>query len=410
MTERKRECPYPCLHIYIWDNLGGYNIGKKYTNDEFVRKVFEQVGEQYRFLEEYKGVDKKISILHEKCGHVYSITPYHFLTRKQRCPMCNKMRKRTHEEYVLEFEERAKGEYTLLSKYRGARETVKIKHNVCGNVYWSSASGFKHGSGCLKCAQKEFHKARKKTHDKFKSEVVEIGDNEYELLDRYQKDDLHVTIRHKICGTEYKVQPSSFLQGSKCPICMLKQRIESQRWTQEYFEEFVEKEGLGEYQVVGDYKSSQVPVEMIHLKCGTKYTPIPRTFVSGGRCPHCRSSRGEQYISQLLRRNNIKNKEQFKFDNCRRDRPLPFDFVLFDEKDNPYIAIEYHGIQHYQPVDFFGGEKQLIRQQENDRIKKKFCNVNNILYIEIPYFMTREQIDKLILNYANHEPSLLETT
>jgi len=385
-------------------------MGMKYTNDEFVKVVFEQVGEEYKFLGDYSGVDKKTPIIHITCGHEYEVTPYHFLNRKQRCPKCNTMRKRTSEEYVVEFNERSKGEYSLLSDYRGAREKVKIKHNTCGNVYWGSASGFKHGKGCLKCAQIEFHKARKKTHETFLTEVYLMGYGEYEVVGIYEKDDVHVSIKHIKCGTEYDVQPSSFLQGSRCPQCMLIHRIESQRWTQEYYEQFVEKEGLGEYEVMGDYESSQTPVKMKHVTCGTEYNPVPRTFVSGGRCPRCKSSRGERYVSGFLRRNAIRYEAQFKFDDCRQERPLPFDFALLDENEKPYAVIEYHGVQHYEPIEFFGGEKQFLKQQENDNIKKRYCIDNKIKYIEIPYLMDKTHIDKLIMNYANHEPSLLETT
>ena len=31
------------------------------------------------------------------------------------------------------------------------------------------------------------------------------------------------------------------------------------------------------------------------------------------------------------------------------------------------LLIEYNGIQHYEPVDFFGGEEQLIKQKEIDK-------------------------------------------
>ena len=48
-------------------------------------------------------------------------------------------------------------------------------------------------------------------------------------------------------------------------------------------------------------------------------------------------------------------------------------------------AIEYQGIQHYLPVEFFGGEEALAQRQELDRVKKELCADNGVRLIEWPY-------------------------
>lgn len=50
-------------------------------------------------------------------------------------------------------------------------------------------------------------------------------------------------------------------------------------------------------------------------------------------------------------------------------------------------AIEYQGIQHYHPVDFFGGEEALSQRQELDRQKRELCEENDVRLIEWPYSM-----------------------
>lgn len=49
------------------------------------------------------------------------------------------------------------------------------------------------------------------------------------------------------------------------------------------------------------------------------------------------------------------------------------------------IAIEYQGIQHYKPVDHFGGEKHFVHRQANDRKKKELCVENGVKLIEWSY-------------------------
>ena len=48
-------------------------------------------------------------------------------------------------------------------------------------------------------------------------------------------------------------------------------------------------------------------------------------------------------------------------------------------------AIEYQGIQHYLPVEFFGGEEALVQRQELDQRKKTLCEENQVRLILWPY-------------------------
>ena len=64
------------------------------------------------------------------------------------------------------------------------------------------------------------------------------------------------------------------------------------------------------------------------------------------------------------------NDNEFLFDwpdhDCIVKRSLKFDFQIPDLG----ILIEYDGIQHYEPLDFFGGIKTFKKLQEYDSIKK----------------------------------------
>ena len=50
------------------------------------------------------------------------------------------------------------------------------------------------------------------------------------------------------------------------------------------------------------------------------------------------------------------------------------------------MLIEYNGEQHYEPVEAFGGEKQLEVQHEHDRRKRKYAENNGFQFIEIGYW------------------------
>ena len=51
------------------------------------------------------------------------------------------------------------------------------------------------------------------------------------------------------------------------------------------------------------------------------------------------------------------------------------------------ILIEVNGEQHYGLNSFFHKDKfSLIKQQKRDKEKKEWCQINNILYIELPHW------------------------
>lgn len=41
-------------------------------------------------------------------------------------------------------------------------------------------------------------------------------------------------------------------------------------------------------------------------------------------------------------------------------------------------AIECHGLQHFEPIDYFGGEDSLKLVQDRDKHKHDLCKSNNV--------------------------------
>lgn len=93
------------------------------------------------------------------------------------------------------------------------------------------------------------------------------------------------------------------------------------------------------------------------------------------------SSKGEQYIEKYLKRNNINFEPQKIFKGCVDKRSLMFDFYI-PEKN---MLIEFDGPQHYEAVEWFGGEPAFKQQQKRDAIKNEYAQNNNIKLIRITY-------------------------
>ena len=103
-------------------------------------------------------------------------------------------------------------------------------------------------------------------------------------------------------------------------------------------------------------------------------------------CPYLAIHKGEEYIKQYLQKNNISFNVQQKFPNLfgTGDGQLSYDFSMHDEKYG-YILIEYNGIQHYEAVDYFGGEEQFKKQKEHDKRKRDYAKKHGYKLITIKY-------------------------
>ena len=100
-----------------------------------------------------------------------------------------------------------------------------------------------------------------------------------------------------------------------------------------------------------------------------------------------RASRAEIKIEEILKNAGLPFQMEYTFPNLTSSngRPLRFDFVIFDDDGNIDFIIEYQGKQHYEASSKFGGKKGLFQQQYNDNKKRRFCALQDLHLIEIPY-------------------------
>lgn len=317
------------------------------------------------------------------CGNIFNTTFSKFKnTNKRQCNECSLLqradkRSKTTFDFIREVYNLVGEEYTILSEYKTTHENVEIIHNDCGFKYSVSPANFLSGKRCPNC-----NKGVLKSHTKFKSEFDSVSNNEYKLLSRYKNNNTKIKVMHNDCKFVYDVLPYSFLQGNKCPLC-------SGRYKDtDIFKEEVELLVGDEFEVLGEYVLATEKVKFKHLKCGKTFKMRPNDFKNGQRCPHCKKSKGEKVIYDILTRENVNFKEQYRIKECRNIYPLPFDFAIFNKNGNLECLIEYQGRQHYDPIRYRenGSYSNLEYIQRNDKIKFDFCKDNGIELIIVPYW------------------------
>ena len=295
-------------------------------------------------------------------------------------------RRKTQEEYKKEFEYQSKGDYLLLSSYKGALNKIKVKHIKCGNVYEVTPTRFRQGTRCPKCAIKK----RTKTTDEFKRELSILGNNEYKLLSDYVNNHYKVKIKHLVCDTIYEVRPDDFISGRRCPYCGGGKLRTG--WLLKKLSKVNNKIDL-----LDNYHDNKTPLKVKCNVCGNIWLSTTSNLLQGYGCPICNESHGERFIRNYLDKHNIVYESQKKFKDLKDKQPLSYDFYL--PRQN--LLIEYQGIQHFESVSFDGKvSSDLEKQQYHDKLKRDYAINNGYTLLEPTYKLdTQEKINNYLDNH-----------
>ena len=362
---------------------------KRKTNEEWVKEVYDMVGDEYTFLDPYVNYSTSIRVRHNKCGYVWKTQPGSFKSGG-RCIKCHrKSTVKTNEEFLKEVYDLVGDEYTFLEEYKTARTPIKYRHNPCGTIYKKSPNTFLTNHGmCSECNGG----GKNITTEKFKERLKKVRGDEYILLGEYTKAQDKTLFKHTVCGGTFKMTPAHMMSGISCPHCFGKFK----KTTKQYKDEVAALYG-DEYTVLGEYVNSITSILMKHNTCGYEWEASPSNFInSGTQCPRCArkgKSRGEALIEDYLIEHNIDYEPQKTFDDCVGNaEPLPFDFYI----PSANMAIEYDGEQHFRSVDYFGGDKKFEERINYDKIKNQYCDDNDIFLVRIPYTITGEGLTKML--------------
>ncbi len=368
-----RRCPYCTGFI-------------KKTDTQFQQEISSLVGDEYIFIDSYVNAKTKIKVKHNKCGNTYEVSPNSFL-RGSRCPYCAGLIKKTDEEFKQEVYDLVGNEYIFLGKYINNHTKIKVKHNKCGKVYEVTPSNFLRGTRCPYCYQD----SKSKTQEEFKQEVFDLVGNAYELLEPYVNNNTKLRFKHNKCGNVYEVTPAKFLSGRRCPYCYV-----TAKKTDGHFKQEIYNLVGDEYTVLDNYVDTKTKIRIKHNKCGSIYEVRPYSFLQGYRCPHCNSPKGELIINKILKSLGINHEVHKTFDDLKDKSYLSYDFYIPDQN----ILIEYQGLQHYQSIDYFGGETKFKNQQKHDQMKLDYAKEHGYNLIAVPY--TEDTFSKIKKYLTKH--------
>ena len=209
---------------------------------------------------------------------------------------------------------------------------------------------------------KECKNMKKLTLQEFQDRLNIIHPKEKLQALKYNGDKKSAIVKCLTCGTIYE-KPNSgyFTDERKKSVCKICFPTQSNTFKQNY-------KCPDGYELVGKYLGMQKKTQVKCLKCGFIWSIKPNNLEFGKGCPKCNKkiSKGEQKIIAWLEKNNIIFQSQYPIDI--EGHHLLIDFYL----PNQNLWIEYNGEQHYNPINFFGGEEKFQKQVYLDSLKQNY--------------------------------------
>lgn len=299
------------------------------------------------------------------CQKVYTYKQGGNAIAKQKKILCHDCvgNKKKYKSYIQAINDKFPNDNLEIVLFTKREEPCIIKCKTCGKIF-----EYKQGNYALRKQRNYFcNKCFP-----FKNDIMEkkrlyfkqfiTNSQQWELaqsIDNVHSADL-VECKCLKCGKISSKTIADYLRGRGCIYCCGNKQRTSEDFKQELDPGYV---------LLSEYKNANSKVLLEH-SCGLKYYVTPHNYLNGKRCPACsrKQSKGEHKIEQYLLKHNIDYEKEFPVVIDRH--LLRLDFYLLDLD----LYIEFQGIQHYEPVDFFGGEKRLQKQQEYDLLKKQLLN------------------------------------
>lgn len=202
---------------------------KKKTQEEFVEEV-KNLHPHLEVIGKYQTARKPITMRCTIHDYYFDVNPGTVLKTIHGCKLCaqeyvaNCVRK-THEQFVSDIGDVAK-KIIFLEQYRDIKTRIKVQCVKCGHIWDANPESLKQGCACKPCAMKYVQNLKIKSHEQFMDEIRKYNLNwdTFDIISKYQKDDLPVTCKCRVCGRVWKANAHNLIskkQATACPDCFL---------------------------------------------------------------------------------------------------------------------------------------------------------------------------------------------
>ena len=372
------------------------------NKQKFLEKAKVKFGDKFDYSKvDYIRADIPVTIVCPIHGE-FEKTPTSFLVSKHGCNKCanqsNSDAKRiTQEEFITRSKQLYSDKFTYeKTQYINSETKLIVTCRIHGD-FLTKPSDFLKGHSCPKCKGEQTAKFNRETKRQTQEEFIKKCKLLYGNLFSYDKviyinSRTKVLIHSNLCNEDFYEVPANFLQGRAkkkyLGLNYIKQNLSKEAFIQR--SKLIHGEDY-DYSKC-NYVDTKTKVEIICPKHGSFWQTPGNHIWNRQGCPVCNQSRGENMIANILDNLKINYKRQYVVNTNNRKYEIDFCFFLKDK----IIFIEYNGQQHYQPIEFFGGEERFKEQVQRDEEVRQYCKNNNIILLEYKYDILFEDLQTLV--------------
>lgn len=302
----------------------------------------------------------------------------------------------------------------FVSPTNGRRERMwRCKCLLCGDVIVTRERNLK--SGHIKSCGKKHRRVTDLRGQHFGDlEVIERAPNTYSGTKRVTS---YVMWKCRCkCGREIITRASSLVNGhtTSCGICSRSESNMGKGLDDISNQEFGYWKVLSKSRSLIEPRGRRVTLWKCQCRCGEirelRAGTLKRglSYSCGCHASEVRAARfehgmgishSEKLVSDYLIAHDIYFEPQKIYSDLRGDSGyhLSYDFLVYKDFE-PLFLIECQGKQHYEPVEFFGGDNRFEVQKKNDNYKRLYASKHNIPLLEIPYWYSNEESINAIEN------------
>jgi hypothetical protein len=355
---------------------------------EIIKRLSEKKLSLDPIRQQYNGSNSELLLKCENCGYHFSETINRVRAYNFPCPNCRKgnaelKAKSLRANLGLAREAFAKCNLELLAiTYESSLKPLKYKCKKCGYIgkkTYNDASAKK--TGCRNCGISI--RASKSRLSKIEIDTIAI-DSDVKLLEPIIRADKRIKIEFIKCGHSQYKSLIGLKAGSRCSVCSGKQKKTSEDYTT-----LATQHGGSVIRIGRNSQSLSI------WKCsiGHEFQRAYSVISSGEKfCPVCSRKHSEMLAKAIIEKLfNL----PFSSHRLRSVRGIGGGFLELDIF-NPdlKLAIEHHGLQHSQPIAFFGGEAQFSRQLEHDERRRAACKEAGITLVEVHELGERTSVEE----------------
>lgn len=253
-------------------------------------------------------------------------------------------------------------------EYVNSKIAVEIICPIHGSFY-QRPNNHLMGHKCLKC------KGHLKTSNDLIARFKSIHGDLYDYSNVvYINARTKVSIICKDHGV-FKQLPNDHLNGKGCNKCARRKKS---------------IDVINDFELVHNFYYDYSKVEYVNNKTKVciicpehgEFWQTPNSHLEGQGCSKCSKSKGAIKVLKFLIDNDIEYECEYTFADCRDTNVLPFDFYIPSKN----LLIEYDGMQHFNSIDYFGGNDTFEYIKRHDQIKNDYVKEHNIGLLRIPYW------------------------